>query len=243
MSYFVFNGRSSEDFGIRIHNELEFSTPARDLEKVTVLGRNAELLIDNRRYKTIQKSIKIDIRIPQGNGQELQNRVMQIYDWLNVQEWTDFRWSMYPDFTYRARVLNPFSILDALRWLGRGVIDMEFYPIMYYPNNELKTINSGATIANIGNVNAEPLIVITPATDSRIDILNNGEAWISLKDVTSKITIDSELMVATDADGNANKKMLIRKPLFPVLTQGDNKITFNNINKFEINPRIGRLAI
>ena len=94
------------------------------------------------------------------------------------------------------------------------------------------------------NVEALPLIRLVPKTD-RIDVYNNDRVWFSLKDVDKEITIDSQLMQAYTADGNANNNLLVRQPLYPILEQGNNIITFdeNAVEELHITPRIGRTAI
>ena len=37
---------------------------------------------------------------------------LRISDWLNVKGYHDFEWSMYPQFMYRATIVDPYNIED-----------------------------------------------------------------------------------------------------------------------------------
>jgi len=250
-SYFKYNGRKSTEFGIRILNDLSLTPAERDITTVEILGRHGDLTIDNKRYKSLVKEIKFDVlvdkvRVNHGaDGRALFNTALRISDWLNVKGYHDFEWSMYPEFLYKATMQDTYSIHDTIRTKGRGVITVKFYPIMFYKSfSHERRIESETNIFNKGNVEALPLIRLVPKTD-RIDVYNNDKVWFSLKDVDKEITIDSQLMQAYTADGNANNNLLVRQPLYPILEQGNNIITFdeNTVEELHITPRIGRTAI
>ena len=50
MSYFVFNGISSESMGIRIQSKSVYSTPKYDLSLTSIPGRDGELISPNGRF-------------------------------------------------------------------------------------------------------------------------------------------------------------------------------------------------
>ena len=58
---FKYNGRSSQDFGIRLSGEDTWRKPSPDLERTAVPGRNGDLIASNRRYNNVDISYKAGI--------------------------------------------------------------------------------------------------------------------------------------------------------------------------------------
>lgn len=252
-SYFEYNGQKSSDFGIKIHNTLAFSPAEHDLSEIRVLGRHGHLTVDNQRLEVVEKTIKFDVLVDEdliqngSDGSVLMSRAIEIDDWLGVKGWHNWRWSMYPGYLYKATISDPYSIEDTIRRKGKGIIKVKFFPVMYL-ESELteRQIQNNQTINHTGNVDALPLIRLVPnGTQTRIDVSNNGEVWFSLQNINKTIWIDSETMQVYTADGSANDKLLIRKPLFPILQTGNNVITFNaaQITGLYMTTRLGRKAI
>ncbi|MFL8888698.1 hypothetical protein [Helcococcus kunzii] len=234
ISYFEYNGQKSSDFGIKIYNDLEFSTARRDIEEIKVLGRDGVLLYDNERLDIVEKTINFDITNITGvkngsDGSQLFNRVLEISKWLNVKGFHDFKYSMYPNFTFKATIIDTYNIRDTIRTFGRGSIKIKFQPYMYYNSGlDERIITTKTTLKNKGIISM-PRLRITPLkTGQDIEIKNNGKLWLKLKGLEHEIIIDSELMQAYDKLGNANEKMYINRPLFPQLEIGNNLIEYNS---------------
>ncbi len=252
-SYFMYNGKSSTEFGIRIYNEMVLSVPERDMTTVEVMGRDGDLTIDNKRLKPFIKQIKFNIKIDKdridngADGRAMLDTALRISDWLNVKGYHDFEWSMYPQFMYRATIVDPYNIEDTIRSRGRGIINVKFHPVMYYKDKtHERKIESDTNIFNKGNVEALPLIRLVPKAGQKdFDVYNNGKVWFSVRGITTETIIDSETMQVTNEQGSANDNLAIRKPLFPKLQIGDNLITFdeNQVTGIYITPRLGRTAL
>lgn len=56
MSFFTFNGKSNEEFNLKLGQGIEYATSSNDLERVTVPGRDGELLVYNNRRKAVEQS-------------------------------------------------------------------------------------------------------------------------------------------------------------------------------------------
>ena len=54
MNYFVYNGVSSLDMGLRIESKNVFSAPEYDVTFQSIPGRNGDLILPNGRYPTVQ---------------------------------------------------------------------------------------------------------------------------------------------------------------------------------------------
>lgn len=55
-NFFTYNGRRSSDFGVFISGTETFGAPERDVERVTIPGKNGDVLLDNGRYKNIRQT-------------------------------------------------------------------------------------------------------------------------------------------------------------------------------------------
>jgi phage-related protein len=50
MTYFTYNGRSSEEFGLHIQKKDVFSAPEYDAEFTSIPGRSGDLIVSGRRF-------------------------------------------------------------------------------------------------------------------------------------------------------------------------------------------------
>ena len=57
MNYFVYNGVSSLDMGLRIESKNVFSAPEYDVTFQSIPGRNGDLILPNGRYPNIQVTL------------------------------------------------------------------------------------------------------------------------------------------------------------------------------------------
>lgn len=239
--WFEFNGKRSDELGIRIANELEFSTPQKDIEEVTVLGRDGVVLIDNERREPIRKNIRLELPVfddlAEGdNGELLHQLIIELSEWFGVKGWHDWRWGMYPNYVWRVTIKDAYNIADAMRSRGRGVIQVIFHPVMYLDNQTETPLSQGTNLRNETNEVAKPLIKVEGTGD--ISIKNNGEDWLLLRAVDQSITVDSELMSVYRGNRPQYDKMLDIEPMFPLLYEGNNTITWTgNATKVTVEPR------
>ena len=244
ISYFEYKGKKSSDFGIRIYNDLEFITPTKDIEEVKVLGRDGVLLYDNERLEVVEKTINFDVRDIEkadngSDGSKIFNRVLEISKWLSSKAFINFKYSMYPGFTFKAAIHDTYNIKDTLRNLGRGSVRVKFQPYMYY-NDGLKEIEvpNQTNLNNLGITSYPRIRVVPIKAGETMEIYNNGKLWLKLQDLEFEITLDSELMQAYDVSGNASGKIMINRPLYPELYTGENWISYDStLCKVYVMPR------
>ena len=55
MHQFIYNGRSSADFGLILSGEDTWKKAVPELERTAIPGRNGDLLLSNRRYEKALK--------------------------------------------------------------------------------------------------------------------------------------------------------------------------------------------
>ena len=53
MHLFTYNGKTSREFGVTISGQDTWRKAAPDLERVSIPGRNGELILTNKRYNNV----------------------------------------------------------------------------------------------------------------------------------------------------------------------------------------------
>lgn len=61
MSYFTYNGRSSEEFGLHIEKKNVFSAPEYDAAFTSIPGRSGDLIVSNRRFANVKVSYTVSL--------------------------------------------------------------------------------------------------------------------------------------------------------------------------------------
>ena len=236
---FTYKGKNSHDMGLQIDGNLEFSSPCRDVNLVSVAGRNGDLVMDNGRFEAITKTINCRLKTTDESVEQLTNR---IHNWLLTDVgYHDFLWSGDPEFTYRAMVENGVRTQRVLSKLARIALKFRIHPIKYLTTGLTEQrITSGAIINNPFNLAAKPIIRVVGTGTLDFTI---GSKQFSLRDIAHGITVDSESMTVSSFN---SEDMEFDKLFgtFPVLEHGDNSIIFNDSGNFEvfITSRLGALV-
>ena len=220
MAWFRFNGVDSRDYNIKIHKDVFFVSPERDISFVQVPGRDGDLAIDNGRYNAYDYSIPITLNLKDSDNVDRQTK--RITEWLKTNEWGTLELSWSPDYQYKAICFQTFDMARTLETFGRTVINFRLQPIKYQSKEVILT--DGYTLVNRENRASKPLIHIEGTGD--ITINKNGVEWLVLTSVDNYITIDSELMsVYKDNLPQYEKMNSSIRPLFPVIDPGENTFT------------------
>ena len=236
-AYFEYNGRKSSEFGLRIENDISFTSPEADVEFVEVLGKDGELAIDNKRLKGFDFPVPVRLYAPV--GKTVDQVATEISYWLKADiGWKPFYFSGSPDYEYVAMCYQSFSITENLKRNGRAVITFKMKPYKFLKGQGTLTLTNGQTLTNEGFRASQPLIRVDGTGD--ITLQNNGKDWLKLTDVVNYIKVDSEAMSVYREIGNPMfpKMYSTLKPMFPILEVGDNTITWEGtVEKVEIEPR------
>ena len=233
---FTYKGIRSSDMGLQINGNLDFSSPRRDMNLVSVAGRDGDLVIDNGRYESVTKTINCRLKTTNENVETVINR---IHNWLATDvTFHDFHWSGDPSFTYKAMVENPMRTQRALSKLARIALQFRIHPIKYLTSSLTnREVVSGTNIVNQFQLAAKPIIRVIGNDDI---VINIGAQVLDLRDVVDEITIDCEMMTVIGADGKAVFAKMYSP--FPVLQPGNNVITFDDNVQVFVTPRLGALV-
>lgn len=184
MAYIEFNGTRSDTFGLRILNQVEHESTGWDVSTVTVPGRDGELLLSNRRLKSVEKSFPFWLNAKDNLTQTQE----KISEWLNVEGYQPLILSWDEGFTYFATVIKTFSVEEVLRNFGNLKVNFLVHPIKFYSDamNEVSLTN-GAVIPGRGNIMAHPIIRLVGTGDC---ILTIDGRQTKLKNIQGNIVLD-----------------------------------------------------
>lgn len=235
MTTFTFNGKKNTDFGLKVAEGKKITSSSLDVERVTVAGRDGELLISNNRLNSAELSFPVNLVKEKGL---IATEIDEISEWLNVAGYKDLTISYDPDFIYRAAYLETFSIEETMRQFGKTTINFVCYPVKFYKQGRTtQTLQNGATVNGIGNVNAKPIITLLGSGDCTLTI--NGRKT-KLKAVQNKITLDMQANQVYSGNLPAWDKV-VRSPQFqmPYLDAGRNLISWDGNFTVTMTPNWG----
>lgn len=236
--YFIYKNRSSEEFGLKITDINNLSSPKRSIEVVSVTGRDGDLIIDNGNFENFELKITCDIK------SELVNKhiVEVAYDlkhWLQ-SEFSYGKLIISDDayVHYEAVCINELDISRIAMNFGEVLLKFTCKPYKKVYGGDEKIIITHADKVINDYMSSRPLIKVIGNGDITINI--NSQS-IVLKGIQDEIEIDSEMYNAYKIDKftklivNENNKMYSD---FPILEEGINNITWTgNVLQLEITPR------
>lgn len=80
MSYFIFNGISSESMGIRIKSKNVYSAPKYDVTLTSIPGRDGDLISPNGRFGNV--NVSYTCFLPAKSIAELSDKLTKVKNWL-----------------------------------------------------------------------------------------------------------------------------------------------------------------
>ena len=235
MNYFVFNGTSSLELGIRIKSKNTYSSGKRDLSLVSIPGRDGDLVNSNNRFTN--STVSYTCFLPASSISELATKIRNVKKWLFVDsdQYHDLSDSYDPTFSRIAIFNSKLDIADEVRTIGTFTITFSCKPFRYLISSlEAETISSGDTLYNPFPFESKPYIKITGSGNIVLSISNTkGTQLFTFKNVSGYVECDSELMnVYKDTTLKNND---FQADDFPKLAFGNNVISWTGtVTKVEI---------
>lgn len=205
MEYFNFNGVPSKDVGIIVKEMPPVTKSEKNIENITVSGRNGDLHIDEGTYKSKKYKIKCVL-----TDISKVDELKALYDGTGVLEL-----STELGKEYQATIKNQIDFDKYLTYLKEFVLQFELYPIAYNKEVIETTFTTDTTFTVGGTVGVSPIINVV---GTGIITLNNTQVEV----LESGIVIDCDLMNCTIDNINKNDKVNLDE--FPSLLVGENSI-------------------
>ena len=130
--YFVFNGRKSSDFGVWCSGDDLYRRPERDVEYLSVPGRNGDIVVDNGRWQNVQ------VTYPCFIPNHFRERYADLMSWLTSQRgYCRLEDSRHPEF-YRLGRIDADTAPEMVAADDSGKFDIVFncMPQRFYKSGE-----------------------------------------------------------------------------------------------------------
>ena len=222
----TFDGKSSEEYGLKMQNELRFETIERDMEVVKVPGRDGVVLLDNDRNETVSFPISF-LMVRHPHFQTIEEQISACKIWLSANPaFSLFKWVGEPYHTYHARINGRSSFRRRNSRLAYVDVPFEFMPIKFLDDGlEEGTVLNNAIFVVKGSIPAKPIIKLTGTGNVNLTI--KGKV-LALKNVTGGVIVDCDLETVTNLSGTVSQMQNLYSYPFPNLVPGDNLISWDN---------------
>lgn len=229
--WFTFNGKSSKDFGVYISGLNTFGAPERDVDIISISGRNGDLTIDNGRYKNI------DVSYPAFIFDRFDNNIEGLRNFLLSQSGYKRLEDTYHPNEYRlARYKSGLTpkVIDEL-YAGEFDLTFDCYPQRYLKSgDQVITLTADGSLFNEYAQIAKPIIRAYGTGSFTI-----GDVTVTINSADGYTDIDCELQEAykDDLTTNCNANITLNNGAFPSLVSGDNEISLDGITQLDIKPK------
>lgn len=210
-----FDGVSSRTYGVYITGEAVYNAPARDVEMITIPGRNGAFALDNGRFENIEVSYPAGIFA--GTEADFRQAISDFRNFLCSRKGYVRLQDEYNPDEYRMAVYKSGLEVDpAMLKAGEFTITFDCKPQRWLTSGEsaVTIANSGDTITNPTLFDASPMLEVygygtISFNGYDIEVLSDELGEIKVADAdtfssgtgsaTKTITIDTANLVSGDA--------------------------------------------
>lgn len=229
---FIFNGKSSYDMGLIITETPHITSPERDVEFISVPGKDGDVINDNGKFNNISVTYPVNLI---SDERPLDLMAKKIKAWLQSEVGYFILTDTYDPLYYRkAAYTAALDIEDKVKKIGISAVTFNCKPFKYRKDgdNEIE-ITAPTTLYNPEAWKSQPYIKIYGSGAVTLQI-NNNSFYISA--INEYIEIDSELQSAFKAATLQNSK--ISFSTFPSFGAGANSVSWvGNVSKIIIKAR------
>lgn len=238
MSYFTYNGRSSEEFGLHIEKKDVFSAPEYDAAFTSIPGRNGDLIISNRRFANIK--VSYTVFLARKNITALSDVLRAVKGWLYTEPDRYHAITDSYDIGHlRYGVISGnLDIEEQFNKLGSFRVTFNCKPFKYSLEGLQEiSVESGGSLFNPEAFAAKPVITLKGSGDFSLT-LQNGEyikTW-NFKGIEGGVVCDSEQMNFYYGTTLLNDK--VTGDGFPELPPGETVLTVSGgVSEIKVMPR------
>lgn len=229
LGYFTINGVSSKDYNIYLTDADTYGIAERDVEVLSVAGRNGDLLFDNNRYKN--KSFRYPCIIRgefDKNFSAFMNVILSQKGYMRIED------SFHPNEYILARYTGETVPKKVVSEGEDGVFELTFdrKPQRFIKDGEkaIEMVSSGS-VKNQYPTTALPLVRVYGTGYVQI----NG-VKITINTASVYTDIDCDTQNAYKGSTNCNSNITLNDGKFFELVSGVNTITLNGVSKIELKP-------
>lgn len=227
--FFMFNGKSSRNFGLYISGSGTFNAPERVSESIEIPGRNGKLTISQNRFQNITVSYPAFIRTDfSRNAQGARAWLLQNEGYYRLED------TYHPDYYRMARFSGPIDFdMRFLNYSGETTLSFDCKPQRWSKNGENPVLYTQPAILMNDLFPALPLIKVNGTGAGNLYV---GKYTVQMNEIDEYVMLDSETQNAYK--DTLNKNGTISADKFPVLEPGENTISWDGgITSIEVTPR------
>ena len=248
MNYITFNGQRSDQLGIYVSTFPNYSYPEKNIESISIPGRNGDIILDSGTYKNVDVSYSVSIYEPMYGESavtysSIKDRMIAITKWLHPGTcgYCELSDTYYPGYYRLAICKNAGEVENLLHTVGRATIRFNCRPERFKSSIGWTTYNQNS---NYVNIQSDSVCNNTIAAFDIQTILNTA-ATFDIKCPNSNY--DSSFMISSgsvitiygdtftvDTDGAESR--ILRATAMPRLTPGQNKIRVSS-GSVKVRPR------
>lgn len=217
---FTFNGVSSATHGVYVGGQGTYGAPQRDVTKVTIPGRNGDLIRDNGRWLNAEVPYNIVVM------SDFRSKTDAIRAWLmSPVGYARLEDTYHPDQFRLARVSGTIDFeTKSFNSSGRTTIIFDCKPQRFLKSGETATtMSKGSNINNPTQFDSKPLIRVNGTGNGTVTI---GAYTIQLSGMSSYLMIDCDMQDCYKGSDSANSNVTLPSG-FPVLVPGNNSVTWS----------------
>ena len=239
MNFFIYNGISSKDMGVRISSKDVYSAPKYDLKFQSIPGRDGDLISPNGRFPNT--TVSYTCFIPAKSIQELSDKVTAVKCWLYTEpdRYHTLSDSYDTSFFRKAVFNNKLDISDEVSKIGVFTVNFTCHPMRFSHTGQVKTTFTASpfTLTNPYPFAAKPYLKINGRGTGTLTIqsASSNKIW-EFSTLNGYTECDSELM--NFYHDTEPKNDTVSGEGFPTFAPGDNTIAFDGgITSIEVIPR------
>ena len=227
-----FAGKSSDTLGVVVERYPVRVVPERALTQTDIAGRNGALVQYDGNWRNYSQEYEVYISAEKTG---LVRSARAVAEWLSApvgyQRLED---SYEPDVYRMAFYEGGQDIESILNRFGRVTISFNCKPQRFLKSGEVaKTFTGAGTLTNVTKMDALPVITVYGSGAGSVTV---NDITVTISEIDGYMVLDCELMDAYK--GAVNKNPYISAAEFPVLTAGNNSISFaGGVTSLEIVPR------
>ena len=227
--YLTFDGKNSADFGVWISGGGTYNAPARDVEMVSVPGRNGDISYDNGRFQNVA------VTYPAFISRKFQHRIDDFRGWMCSHIGYKRLEDTYHPEEYRlAMYKSGLDVATTPRNLA-GSFDLTFEckPQRFLKSGEVPTeFTAAGKIYNPTYYPAKPMIRCYGTSGS----VTVGGVSVAVTSASEYVDIDCELMEVYEGSTSRNNTATLTDGEFPVIEPGEVDVSFTGFSTIEITP-------
>lgn len=196
MSYFTYNSRSSEEFGLHIEKKDVFSAPEYDAEFTSIPGRSGDLIVSNRRFANIK--VSYTVFLARKNVAALSDVLRAVKGWLYTEpdRYHAITDSYDTGYLRYGVISGSLDIEEQFNKLGSFQVIFNCKPFKYSLDGLQEiSIENGGSIFNPEAFTAKPVIALKGSGDFSLTLQNGGynKTW-NFNGISDGVICDSEQM-------------------------------------------------